>query len=71
VTFLLYYFKYLGFNIYGFCGNSFVRRPNSSIAVPIAFIIKNLFFLGAGFTTIAYYKRHYPDSKGFRSKRKQ
>ena len=52
------------------CGNSFVRRANASIAIPIVFLVKNIIFLAVGIYTIVYVKNRYPDSGDFRPNRK-
>ena len=69
-TFILWHFEYLGLNIYGLCETTFLRKQYPSIGLPIYYFCKNLVFLGVGIFTIRYFKKHYPDSAGFRSRRK-
>ena len=69
-TFILWQEEYLGLNVYGMCDSSFVRKQDSSIAFPITLIVQNVLFIGIGIFTIRYFKKHYPDSIGLRTKRR-
>ena len=69
-TFFLWQEGYLGLNIYGVCADTFLRIPNASIGIPISLIAQNIVFLGVGIFTIRYFKKHYPDSIGLRSRRR-
>lgn len=59
----------MGLNIFGLCGVSFIRRPDESLAVPIASIAFNSIFLLAGMFTLKYFTRHMPNTLGLRRKK--
>jgi hypothetical protein len=65
-TFFLWQEGFLGLNIYGLCGVTFMRQPNTSVALPVIIIFFNVLFLIAGLFTINYFKKHMPNSIGLR-----
>ena len=68
-TFFLWEQGFLGLNIYGLCGVTFIRQPDTSVALPVIIIVFNVLFLVAGIFTINYFKKHMPNSIGLREKR--
>ena len=60
----------MGLNIFGLCGFTFLRPPLQT-APFVGLIIGQAFvLLGIGIFAIIYFKKHYPDTIGLRSKRK-
>jgi len=69
VTYVFWYFDFLGLNIYGLCGVTFIRQPAVKIYVPAFTLVSVIVFFSVGFFTIKYFKKHMPNSIGLRKKK--